>query len=317
LEVVRLDSLEPRAWPRPAVAVGNFDGVHRGHQALVAKAVADARGTGGTAVVLTFDPHPSRVLAPERAASTLTTLGQKAELLGGLGVEKMAVLPFTPEVAAQDAEDFAGRILHDILQATTVVVGAGFRFGRGRAGDVALLRRVGRRLGFEVHGMRPVLHQGAPISSSRVREALARGDVAGAAEVLGRLFFIDGEVVPGVGRGRTLGIPTANIAPTNETLPGNGVYACLLLVSDSGQPPRPAVTNIGRRPTFGGTETIVETHVLDFGGDLYGRRVRLAFHSRLRPERTFPGPQALVEQIRRDIDTARKALPAAPITDGI
>jgi riboflavin kinase/FMN adenylyltransferase len=299
------------------VAVGNFDGVHRGHQALVAQAVADARGSGGTAVVLTFDPHPSRVLAPERAAATLTTLGQKAELLGRVGVEKMAVLPFTLEVAVQDAEDFAGRILHDMLGAATVVVGASFRFGRGRAGDVALLRRVGRRLGFEVHGMRPVLYQGAPISSSRVREALARGDVAAAAEMLGRLFFIDGEVVKGVGRGRTLGIPTANIAPVNETLPGNGVYACLLRVHDSGPPLRPAVTNVGRRPTFGGTETIVEAHVLDFDADLYGRHVRLYFHSRLRPERTFPGPQALVEQIRRDIDTARQALRTAPITDGI
>jgi riboflavin kinase / FMN adenylyltransferase len=317
LEVVRLDTLDPRAWPRPAVAVGNFDGVHRGHQALVAQAVGEARAAGGTAVVLTFDPHPSRVLAPERAASTLTTLDQKAELLARLGVDRLAVLPFTAELAAQDAEAFAGRVLHDILHAATVVVGAGFRFGRGRAGDVALLRRVGRRLGFEVHGMRPVLHQGAPISSSRVREALARGDVAGAAEMLGRPFFIDGEVARGLGRGRTLGIPTANLAPVNETLPGNGVYACLLLVGDSGQPPRPAVTNIGRRPTFGGTETIVETHVLDFDADLYGRHVRLYFHSRLRPERAFPGPQALVEQIRRDIDTARQALRAAPMTDGI
>jgi riboflavin kinase/FMN adenylyltransferase len=212
---------------------------------------------------------------------------------------------------------FVALFLHDMLGAATVVVGASFRFGRGRAGDVALLRRVGRRLGFEVHGMRPVLYQGAPISSSRVREALARGDVAAAAEMLGRLFFIDGEVVKGVGRGRTLGIPTANIAPVNETLPGNGVYACLLRVHDSGPPLRPAVTNVGRRPTFGGTETIVEAHVLDFDADLYGRHVRLYFHSRLRPERTFPGPQALVEQIRRDIDTARQALRTAPITDGI
>jgi riboflavin kinase / FMN adenylyltransferase len=317
LEVVRLDTPLRRSWPRPAVAVGNFDGVHRGHQALVAQAVADARGSGGTAVVLTFDPHPSRVLVPERASATLTTLDQKAELLGRLGVDRLAVLPFTAELAAEDAEAFAGRVLHDVLEAATVVVGAGFRFGRGRAGDVALLRRVGRRLGFKVHGMRPVFHQGAPISSSRVREALARGDVAAAAEMLGRRFFIDGEVVRGIGRGRTLGIPTANLAPVNQTLPGSGVYACLLLVHDSGQPPRPAVANVGRRPTFGGTETLVEAHVLDFDADLYGRRARLAFHSRLRPERAFSGPDALVAQIRRDIETARQALRAAPITDGL
>jgi riboflavin kinase / FMN adenylyltransferase len=314
LEVVRLDTA-PSSWPRPAVAVGNFDGVHRGHQALVAHALTDARRAGGTAVVLTFDPHPSRVLAPERAAATLTTIEQKAELLGRLGVEKLAVLPFTPDVVAQDAEDFVRRILHDMLHASTVVVGASFRFGRGRAGDVALLRRLGGRLGFEVHGMRPVLHQGAPISSTRVREALARGDASAAAEMLGRPYFIDGEVVRGVGRGRTLGIPTANVAPVNETLPGNGVYACLLRVD--GEAPRPAVTNIGRRPTFGGTETLVEAHVLDFEADLYGRHVRLYFHSRLRAERAFPGPEALVEQIRQDIQKAREALGAAPMTDGI
>lgn len=299
------------------MTVGNFDGVHRGHQALVAQAVADARASGGTAVVLTFDPHPSRVLAPERAPATLMTLDQKAERLGRLGVDRLAVLPFTPSLAAQPAAEFARRVLHDGLQATTVVVGAGFRFGRGRAGDVALLRRLGRSLGFRVHGMRPVFHQGAPISSSRVREAVARGEVAGAAEMMGRPFFIDGEVVRGVGRGRTLGIPTANMAPVNEMLPGNGVYACWVRVGGSDSPFRPAVANVGRRPTFGGTETTVEAHVLDMDADLYGQQARLVFHVRLRPEQTFPGPDALVAQIRQDIARGRELLEAAGIPDGI
>jgi len=317
LDFVRLESLEPRSWPRPAVTVGNFDGVHRGHQALVAQAVADARASGGTAVVLTFDPHPSRVLAPERAPATIMTLEQKAERLAGMGVDRMAVLPFTPSLAAQPAPEFAQRVLHDALRATTVVVGAGFRFGRGRAGDVALLRRLGRSLGFGVHGMRPVFHQGAPISSSRVREALARGDVEGAAEMMGRPFAIDGTVVRGVGRGRTIGIPTANIAPVNETLPGNGVYACWIRVGGPEGPLRPAVANVGRRPTFGGAETTVEAHVLDVDEDFYGQPARLAFQARLRPEQTFPGAEALVAQIQKDMERGRAALAAAGIPDAI
>ena len=277
MDLVRLDRLEPRSWPRPAVTVGNFDGVHRGHQALVAQAVADARASAGTAVVLTFDPHPARVLAPERAPATIMTLDQKAERLARLGVDRVAVLPFTPSLAAQPAPEFAQRVLHDALRATTVVVGAGFRFGRGRAGDVALLRRLGRSLGFAVHGMRPVFHQGAPISSSRVREALARGDVEGAAEMMGRPFAIDGTVVRGAGRGRTIGIATANIAPVNETLPGNGVYACWIRVGGTDGPIRPAVANVGRRPTFGGAEITVEAHVLDVDEDFYDQPARLAF----------------------------------------
>ncbi|HEV7498659.1 MAG TPA: bifunctional riboflavin kinase/FAD synthetase [Vicinamibacteria bacterium] len=317
MEVVRLDTLGPRGWPRPAVTLGNFDGLHRGHQALVAQAVADARAQGGTAVLLTFDPHPSRVLAPERAPATIMTLAQKAEILERLGVDRMAVLPFTAALAAQTAEEFARGVLEGALQAKTVVVGAGFRFGQGRTGDVAGLRRLGRTLGFQVHALRPVFHQGSPISSSRVREALARGDVAGAAEMIGRPFFIDGPIVRGLGRGRTLGIPTANIAPVNETLPGNGVYACWVRVGGREAPLWPAVTNVGRRPTFGGAETTVEAHILDVDEDLYDRPARLAFQVRLRAEQAFPGPEALVAQIRKDIARGRDALRAAGIPDGI
>ena len=317
MEVVRLDTREPRGWPSPAVTVGNFDGLHRGHQALVGQAVADARARGGTAVVLTFDPHPSRVLAPERAPATIMTLDQKAELLDRMGVDRLAVLPFTRALAGETAEEFARNVLQGALQATTVVVGAGFRFGQRRSGDVSRLRRLGRRMGFAVHAMRPVFHQGAPISSSRVREALARGDVTGAAEMMGRLFFVDGPIVRGLGRGRTLGIPTANIAPANEMLPGNGVYACWVRVGGPDGPTWAAVANVGRRPTFGGTETTVEAHILDVDRDLYDRPARLAFLARLRSEQPFPGPDALVAQIRRDIEQGRDALRAAGIPDGI
>lgn len=309
MELVRLDSLEPVGWPQPAVAVGNFDGVHRGHQALVAAAVREARSLGGVAVVLTFEPHPSRVLSPDRAPSTLMTVGQKAEILSRLGVDRLAVLPFTLELSREAPEEFARLVLQRALGARVVVVGSSFRFGHGRAGDVALLGRVGRQMGFEVHGIDPVFHEGEPISSTRIREALARGAVEAARDLLGGRFFVDGTVVQGAGRGRTLGIPTANLALLNETLPGTGVYACWCFSRGGGPqvPPR-AVVNVGRRPTFGGGEITVEAHVLDFDGSLYGSTLRVEFERRLREERAFPGPEALKEQIGRDIDEARRVL---------
>jgi len=310
MEVVRLDSREPRGWSEAALAVGNFDGVHRGHQALVALAVRDARTAGGTSVVLTFDPHPSRVLSPDRAPSSLMTLEQKAEVLAGLGVDRLAVLPFTVELSRQEPEEFARHVLQRTLAARVVVVGSSFRFGRGRTGDLAMLRRLGEQLGFQVHGLRPVMSRGGPISSTRIREALSRGAVEAASDFLGRRFFVDGVVVRGEGRGRTLGIPTANFDLVNETVPGAGVYACWCRVLGDGSPARPAAVNVGHRPTFGGGVTTVEAHLLDYEGDLYGRRLRVEFAERLREERAFPGPEALVAQIRSDLGEARRVLRA-------
>jgi riboflavin kinase / FMN adenylyltransferase len=310
MEVVRLDSLEPRDWPEPALAVGNFDGVHRGHQALVALAVRDARAANGTAVVLTFDPHPSRVLSPDRAPASLMTLGQKAEILAGLGVDRLAILPFTVELSRREPEEFARDILQRALGARVVVVGSSFRFGRGRAGDLATLRRLGEALAFRVHGQRPVMARGGPISSTRIREALSRGDVEAARDFLGRRFFVDGAVVKGDGRGRRIGIPTANLAVVNETIPGGGVYACWCRVAGEASPPRPAAVNVGHRPTFGGGLTTVEAHILDHEGDLYGRTLRVEFEERLREERKFADAESLVAQIRKDIGEARRVLRA-------
>jgi riboflavin kinase / FMN adenylyltransferase len=310
MEVVRLDSLEPRGWPETALAVGNFDGVHRGHQALVALAVRDARLAGGTSVVLTFDPHPSRVLSPDRAPASLMTLDQKAEILSGLGVDRLAVLPFTVEVSRREPEDFARAVLQRALGARVVVVGSSFRFGRDRAGNLATLRRLGDELGFRVHGLRPVIARGGPISSTRIREALSRGAVDAARDFLGRRFFVDGVVVKGEGRGRLIGIPTANLQVLNEMVPGGGVYACWCRVLDADAQARPAAVNIGRRPTFGGGLTTVEAHLLDFEGDLYGHALRLEFQERLREERAFPGAEALVAQIRGDLVEARRVLSA-------
>jgi riboflavin kinase/FMN adenylyltransferase len=309
MERVRLETLAPRGWPEPAVTVGNFDGVHRGHQSLVAEAVAEARARGGTAVALTFDPHPSRILSPDRAPSSLMTLDQKAEALALLGIDRLAVLPFTFELSRESAADFARRVLREAVEARVVVVGEGFRFGRGREGDLPLLAGLGRSLGFTVRGTKPVLHEGAPISSTRIREALARGAVRAAREMLGRPFFVDGAVVRGEGRGRTLGLPTANLAVVNETLPARGVYACWCRVQAAAEEAaHPAVLNIGHRPTFGGGGLSVEAHLLDFEADLYGRTLRVEFAERLREERPFPGAEALVRQVQEDVARARKML---------
>jgi riboflavin kinase / FMN adenylyltransferase len=222
----------------------------------------------------------------------------------------LAVLPFGPERAAQAAEVFAREVLAEQLGARVVVVGTSFRFGRGRAGDATLLARVGAPLGFETVAVPPVEHDGAPISSTRVRQAIEAGRVEEARALLGRLFFVDGRVVRGEGRGRTLGFPTANLDVVNETLPARGVYAAWCRLLGPEQRNRwPAVINLGHRPTFvAGGETTVETHLLDEDRDLYGGHLRVEFAARLRDERRFPGPEALVEQVRRDIARARALL---------
>ena len=307
MNVVRLETLSPRGWPSPAVTVGNFDGVHRGHQALVAAALRSARAHGGASVVLTFDPHPSHVLSPHRAPEALMTVEQKAEILGALGIDALAVLPFTRALAERSADDFAREVLQECLAARSVIVGASFRFGRHRQGDTARLAELGQEMGFSVEPVGAVLQDGAPISSTRIREALARGEVEAANILLGRRHFIDGRVRRGEGRGRTLGFPTANLELLNEAVPGGGVYACWVQVGED-ETPRPAVVNIGRRPTFGGGDMLVEVHLLDFAGDLYGKRLRVEFDAKLRDERTFPGPDALKQQIEADATRARALL---------
>lgn len=309
MEIVRLDSLDARGWPSPAVSAGNFDGVHRGHQALVDLVVQDAIGARGTAVALTFDPHPSRVLSPDRAPASLMSVAQKAEVLSELGVDKLAVLPFTLELSRQTPEAFVRGVLHGALGARVVVVGSSFRFGRQRAGDVAALAAFGAELGFRVHSLDPVMYDGAPISSTRIREVLARGAVESAREMLGRGFCVEGRVELGEGRGRLLGFPTANLLLVNEMLPAPGVYACWCRrVAGAPVVARAAVVNVGRRPTFGSGGLRVEAHLLDYTADLYGDSLRLEFVQRLREERAFADSDALAAQIRRDAEQARQVL---------
>jgi riboflavin kinase/FMN adenylyltransferase len=312
VQLVRLERSSRFNWPWPALTVGNFDGVHRAHQVLLEAARARAAAQHGTAAALTFDPHPATVVDPLRAPRALMTLEQKAEVMAALGMDVLAVLPFGPERAVQSAEDFARDVLKEQLGARAVVVGSSFRFGRGRTGDAALLSQLGLTLGFEVTAVPAVEYEGTPISSTRVRQALASGKVEEAGVLLGRLFSVDGRVVRGEGRGRTLGFPTANLDLLNQTLPARGVYAawCRLLDGEVGGR-WPAVVNLGHRPTFGGRDATVEVHLLEQQRDLYGRLVRVEFAAFLRDERPFAGPQALVEQIGRDVERARALLDEA------
>jgi len=309
MEIVPLAEFKAPESHGLAVTLGNFDGVHRGHRLLVEEVLRLAREQGDRAAVLTYEPHPARVLRPEAAPAALMTVAQKAEALAALGVDLLLVQAFTSELARMSAEDYARQVLSEALHARTVVLGSGFRFGRGRRGDVPALRAQEARLGFAVHELPPVMDEGLPVSSTRVREALTRGEVERAAELLGHPFVNIGPVVTGDGRGRTIGLPTANLEPENAVVPADGVYAAFARpAANADARPWPAVVNVGRRPTFGGGARSVEAHLLDFEGDLYGRRLALAYRHRLRDERRFSGVDELLAQVRADIALARRLL---------
>jgi riboflavin kinase/FMN adenylyltransferase len=305
MRIVRtLESFPPDARPS-VVALGVFDGVHLGHRAILDTAVARARAGRETAVACTFDRHPAEILQPDRAPLPITTLDERLALIAERGVALSVVVPFTEALAAMEPEAFVTDVLVGRLGAREVVVGFNHRFGRGARGDAGLLRALGGRLGLHAEVVPPTDVDGGPVSSSAIRAALQRGDLDDAARMLGRPYFVGGEVVEGAGRGRTLGFPTANIAADRPVLVPPGVYACRLTV---GEATHRAVLNAGVRPTFGEKVFTLEAHVLDFSDDLYGRRVRLDFVERLREERKFPGVDALRAQIVADVAAARAAL---------
>lgn len=299
-----LDAVPPDARPS-IVALGVFDGVHRAHRAILDAAVARMREGGGTAVACTFDPHPAEVLQPDRAPLPITTLDERLELIAATGVALTVVVPFTAELAAIEPEVFVSDILAGRLGAREVVVGFNHRFGHGARGDARLLQEVGRRLGIHAEIVPPMSVDGTPVSSSEIRSALQRGEVVAAERLLGRPYFVAGDIVEGAGRGRSLGFATANVLPERPVLTPPGVYACRF---SAGDVTRGAVVNAGVRPTFGEKVFTVEAHVLDFSGDLYGRRARLDFIARLREERRFPSVDALKAQVAADIGAARQAL---------
>jgi riboflavin kinase/FMN adenylyltransferase len=306
LHVVR-DPLRATDLPRGGIAtIGNFDGVHRGHRRILEAVAARAREVERPSVAITFEPHPLSVLRPDRAPRRLQTLQQKEEAIEALGVEYLLVIPFTRDFSLTEPEEFVRSVLRDRLAVSEMYLGSHFAFGRGKRGDLALLQRMGPECGFAASGVEEVVHEGEPVSSTAIRTALARGDVARANAMLGREYEMDGLVAKGDRVGRKIGYPTINLDPENEMNPADGVYATRIHIRSFGRR-FDCVTNIGRRPTlYEEFATTIETYILDFASDVYGERVRLFFHERLREERTFPSVTALTEQIGRDIETTRQ-----------
>jgi riboflavin kinase/FMN adenylyltransferase len=299
-----------RRLRNPVVAIGNFDGVHRGHAHIFREAKRLAIGLGGEAVVLTFDPHPAKLLAPAYAPPLITPLPRKLELIAAEGIDVTVVEPFDRAFASRTPDQFIRDVLVDGLGAKHVLVGYDFTFGAKRSGNTQLLAERGRELGFAVSVVPPVSVEGIVCSSTKVREFTLEGRVDGAALVLGRPPEVEGEVVRGDGRGRTIGVPTANVRPETELLPKNGVYAGFALRPKDGKRWIAAI-NVGTNPTFvDGLNVRVEAHLLDFDGDLYGERLRLGFVERLRAEERFASRDALVAQIRKDVEQTRTIMSA-------
>ncbi|HWG99013.1 MAG TPA: bifunctional riboflavin kinase/FAD synthetase [Pilimelia sp.] len=309
----------PGGWGRTVVTIGVFDGLHRGHQATIGHAVRRAAELGLRSVVLTFDPHPAEVVRPGSHPAVLTEPARKAELVAGLGVDALCVVPFTPEFSRLPAEEFVHDVLVEHLHAALVVVGGNFRFGHRAAGDVALLERLGRRFGFAVESPALVSADDTVFSSTYIRACVDAGDVAAAAAALGRPHRLEGVVVRGDRRGRALGFPTANLLTGRyAAVPADGVYAAWLVrpggspaagAGEAGAEARlPAAVSIGTNPTFSGRERRVEAYVLDFEGDLYGERVALDFVARLREMRRYDALEPLVAQVGADVARTRDVL---------
>ncbi len=288
------------------VTIGNFDGVHRGHQKIIEAVLREARRLGRRSLAITFEPHPLKVLRPERGVKTLTTPAEKARLLGIYGIDAVLFVGFNREFASLRAEDFINEVLVGALNARMVVVGHNYVFGKGRKGTTALLKKQGEKLGFGVRVVRHATVGGSVVSSSRVRSLLGWGKVLEAARNLGRPYMIEGIVVEGAGRGsRLLDTPTANITTDNEMVPKHGVYA--VFVEMEGRLLE-GVSNIGTNPTFSGTRPSYEVHIFDWSGDLRGKTLRLHFVDRLRDEIAFPDADSLHDQIIVDIERAREIL---------
>lgn len=304
----RIEGLDaaPRAARGCVAAVGMFDGVHLGHRAIAARAVGLAKETGAPSATLTFHPHPLAVLAPERAPRALSTREARAALLAALGVGFLIEEPFTAALAETAADDFLARVVR-ALSPHALVVGANFSFGAGGRGTPAFLKERGAALGVGVEVVPLLALDGADVSSTRVRACLEKGDVRLAGRLLGRPFAVEGTVVRGDARGRTLGFPTANLALSDAlAAPVNGAYAARVVRADGTA--YAAIVNIGDNPTFGGVSRRLEAHLLDFSGDLYGESLRVEMIERLRGETRFPSAEALCAQLRKDEAAARALL---------
>jgi riboflavin kinase/FMN adenylyltransferase len=297
------EDVRPSRWRAPVLALGNFDGLHRGHRKILERVCRVAAERGATPVVMTFDPHPPRVVRPDKAPPLLMTKAQKLEAIAESGVHGAAIVRFTEELSRWDPETFVRTVLVDWLHVSEVWVGANFLFGHDRAGNFSMLRALGARYGFKAEKIDPVRYKDFVVSSTRVRRLVSEGRVDEAGALLGHQYAIDGTVVHGDHRGRTIGFPTANLCTENELLPPHGVYATTVRV---GSIVFPSVTNIGTRPTVDASgQTRIETHIFDLDRDLYGASLRAGFVQRLRDERAFESIDALRAQIDADCRGAR------------
>jgi riboflavin kinase / FMN adenylyltransferase len=307
MEIIR-DLARFRPHPFPVVALGNFDGVHLGHQAILKCAIDLAHTRRGNAFALTFEPLPAKVLVPERAPRLILATEDKLELLRNCGIDGVIVVEFTRALSELSPRDFARQYLVDRIGARAVVVGHNVSFGHDRAGNAQVMARLGDELGFETVVVGPVRAGGMIVSSTQVRDAISSGDLRTAATLLGRCHFLSGTVVHGRERGRAIGFPTANLESRTECLPPDGVYATRIVLPDGVYA---SITNIGMRPTFGEPTRTIEAHIFEFDRDLYGIKAKLEIIERIRPERKFDSAQALAAQIASDLKRAREILISA------
>ncbi len=289
----------------PVVTIGNFDGVHLGHQALFARVIDRARAIGGVSVVYTFDPHPLKVLQPHRPFLLITTREEKQQVIERYGIDVLVREHFSADFARLSMEDFVGDVLCGALQAKEVFIGPDYRFGKGRAGTTDMLKSLGDRCGLTVNILGNIEVEGVEVRSTMIRNLILEGRVQEAACFLGRPYTLKGMVVTGHAIGRTIGIRTANLDPEKELYPRSGIFAVRVLVDER---PEQGVLSIGSNPTFPGKGFSLEVHILDFQGELYGRQIELVFIQKLRDEKKFDSPDALVAQIGRDIEKARIVL---------
>ena len=299
-----LGDVRPR--PHPVATIGNFDGHHRGHLSLLQTVVETAKKTNGTALVLTFDPHPVKVLAPQVDLRFLTSPQEKLDRFKAAGIDEVVFLEFTPALAAMTAEQFADTVLHRQLAVAELFVGEHFAFGKGRTGRIADLIRFGAKFGFQVHPVMPVMLNGGVVSSTRIRTLIQAGQMEEAAVLLGRAYGISGTVIAGQQLGQSIGWPTANLAiPPQRVIPPDGVYAARARVDAITYD---AIAYIGGRPTFGQGERLIEVNLLDQRAELYGKDMAVEFIERLRGDHTFPSADELSAQIARDVDRAKASL---------
>ncbi|MBI5014777.1 MAG: bifunctional riboflavin kinase/FAD synthetase [Deltaproteobacteria bacterium] len=307
MDILEHSLLSPGQVTRSVITIGNFDGVHLGHRALLARVRERARSLGAASIVYTFHPHPLKVLNPSFCPPQLTCFEDRAALIGAEGIDVLVWARFDREYAAQEPEIFARETLTERLGAAEVWVGPDFAFGRARRGSLEVLRRLGSALGFDLCILEPFTLDGEVVSSTRIRQAVAEADFSTARRLLGRSYSLRGPVVHGAARGQSLGFPTANVLPREECLPMPGVYAAWAVTDGTRHA---AAVNVGANPTFGATELTVEAYLLDYAGDLYGAELEIVFVAAVRGEIAFRSPDDLIHQIHRDVDAIRAVLAA-------